>query len=32
MILITGFEPFDNAELNPSREAVKLLPDMIGNE
>ena len=32
MILITGFEPFDNAALNPSREAVKLLPDMIGNE
>ncbi|MBP5160366.1 MAG: pyroglutamyl-peptidase I [Lachnospiraceae bacterium] len=26
MILITGFEPFDNSLLNPSFEAVKLLP------
>ena len=32
MILITGFEPFDSAAVNPSREAVKLLPDTINNE
>ena len=31
MILITGFEPFDNAETNPSFEAVKLFPDTIGD-
>ena len=29
MILITGFEPFDNADINPSFEAVKRLPDNI---
>ena len=28
-ILITGFEPFDGAALNPSWEAVRLLPDAI---
>ena len=28
-ILITGFEPFDNEPINPSWEAVKLLPDTI---
>ena len=26
-IILTGFEPFDNADTNPSFEAVKLLPD-----
>ncbi len=26
-VLITGFEPFDKAEKNPSWEAVKLLPE-----
>lgn len=29
-ILITGFEPFDNEPINPSWEAVKLVPDTIG--
>ena len=29
MILITGFEPFDKAESNPSYEAVKMLPEKI---
>ena len=28
-ILITGFEPFDNEPINPSFEAVKLLPDNV---
>ncbi len=28
-ILITGFEPFDCADRNPSWEAVRLLPDTI---
>ncbi len=28
-ILITGFDPFNNASINPSYEAVKLLPDKI---
>lgn len=28
-ILITGFEPFDGAEKNPSWEAVQLLPEEI---
>ncbi len=33
MILVTGFEPFDNAKMNPSFEAVKKLPDSInGNQ
>ena len=26
-ILLTGFEPFDGASVNPSWEAVKKLPD-----
>lgn len=30
-ILVTGFEPFGGEKLNPSYEAVKLLPDRIGN-
>lgn len=29
-LLITGFDPFDGATINPSWEAVKLLPDTIG--
>ena len=29
-LLITGFDPFDGASVNPSWEAVKLLPDSIG--
>ena len=29
-LLITGFDPFDGASVNPSWEAVKLLPDTIG--
>ena len=29
-LLITGFDPFDGASINPSWEAVKLLPDSIG--
>ena len=29
-LLITGFDPFDGATVNPSWEAVKLLPDRIG--
>lgn len=28
-ILVTGFDPFGNDTINPSIEAVKLLPDMI---
>ena len=28
-LLITGFDPFDGATINPSWEAVKLLPDII---
>lgn len=30
-LLITGFDPFDGADINPSWEAVKLLPEQIGN-
>ena len=30
-ILITGFEPFGGESINPSWEAVKRLPDKIGN-
>lgn len=29
-LLITGFDPFDGAAVNPSWEAVKLLPERIG--
>lgn len=30
-LLITGFEPFGGENVNPSFEAVKLLPDKIGD-
>ena len=30
-LLITGFEPFDGEKINPSWEAVKLLPETIGD-
>ena len=30
-LLITGFEPFGGEKINPSWEAVKLLPDFIGD-
>ncbi|MBR2442189.1 MAG: pyroglutamyl-peptidase I [Clostridia bacterium] len=30
-LLITGFEPFGGEEINPSWEAVSLLPDRIGS-
>lgn len=30
-LLITGFDPFDGASVNPSFEAVRLLPDVIGD-
>ena len=30
-VLITGFEPFDGEQVNPSYQAVKQLPDYIGN-
>ena len=29
-LLVTGFDPFDGADINPAWEAVKLLPDRIG--
>lgn len=28
-VLITGFDPFGGADINPAYEAVKLLPDQI---
>ena len=30
-LLITGFDPFGGASINPAWEAVKLLPDKIGD-
>ena len=30
-LLITGFDPFGGEKINPAWEAVKLLPDRIGN-
>ena len=30
-LLVTGFEPFGGAEINPSWEAVRRLPDKIGD-
>ena len=30
-LLITGFDPFGGATVNPAWEAVKLLPDIVGN-
>lgn len=29
-LLITGFDPFGGETVNPSREAIKLLPDTVG--
>ncbi|MEJ7165185.1 pyroglutamyl-peptidase I, partial [Staphylococcus capitis] len=29
-ILVTGFDPFEGNQVNPSWEAVKQLPDHIG--
>ena len=30
-LLLTGFTPFDGEAINPALEAMKLLPDKIGN-
>ena len=30
-LLITGFDPFGGEKINPAWEAVKILPDVIGN-
>lgn len=30
-LLITGFDPFGGASVNPAREAVMALPDVVGN-
>ena len=30
-ILVTGFDPFEGEKINPSKEAVKRLPDLIEN-
>ena len=30
-LLITGFDPFGGASVNPAREAVMALPDVVGD-
>lgn len=30
-LLITGFDPFGGEKINPAWEAVKQLPDRVGN-
>lgn len=31
-VLLTGFEPFDGAAVNPSWEAVRLVPETVGGQ